>query len=646
MLRAAHVRGTMSALSPNWRHLSPAIGLALSGSHLVGRLHELDPPLADKEHSAACLLTKQLFHRDHRDAPLHPTTNRSLAAAHLSPSLTAHVAGIASSGLVGNGAHEALRKATCSDTGMQLAALARETGVTIARFERLVEQVQQADSSSASSVIGIRRLGSALLMHHLWLRASLQGQKRALWTYLETLQVCLGPVLTDEAASLLGSGQQLDDGSAAWSQEELAPAQVVRAANFLLSGSSGVTDAATVADDERQVASAFELVAAATAQASSRSPPLLQGRYGFRGQPPVADCAELVTRELLNQLLWCEASQSFDVSRLPHTADCALLRFYAAGGLAQLEQHDAAEQRLALSPAPHATQSVRVAGRSVAEWFEAPPSYSPASQAWFELLSGRQNVSYLKGDGRKGDGRKGDGEQRSSLRYEMAPTLDNVIACLGELLGQPGMASPADLEALWARLQPERDVRLRVSDDGTRLFMLEPYAAAAGVSNGNSSTASEETAALRVTLELVMSPDLNHAFAVHNWAPLPWQGEVAAIALTSMVRRAFGEGWVSESPGEHDDESLARLPQPLPLMHGALMPALMQPLLSLDTLPASMSTNPRDGSAIGFSVLRLVSALSGSREAPALYRYSERDTASDINIIVTKKKTYPPRASL
>ena len=42
------------------------------------------------------------------------------------------------------------------------------------------------------------------------------------------------------------------------------------------------------------------------------------------------------------------------------------------------------------------------------------------------------------------------------------------------------------------------------------------------------------------------------------------------------------------------------LPQPLPLMHGALMPALM-------------STNPRDGSAIGFSVLRLVSALSGSR---------------------------------
>jgi len=34
----------------------------------------------------------------------------------------------------------------CSDTGLALPALARETGVTIARFERLVEAVRDADA--------------------------------------------------------------------------------------------------------------------------------------------------------------------------------------------------------------------------------------------------------------------------------------------------------------------------------------------------------------------------------------------------------------------------------------------------------------------------------------------------------------------
>lgn len=41
--------------------------------------------------------------------------------------------------------HKALRAATCSETGLSLPALARETGVSIARFERLVEAVAAAD---------------------------------------------------------------------------------------------------------------------------------------------------------------------------------------------------------------------------------------------------------------------------------------------------------------------------------------------------------------------------------------------------------------------------------------------------------------------------------------------------------------------
>ena len=50
-------------------------------------------------------------------------------------------------------------------------------------------------------------------------------------------------------------------------------------------------------------AEAFEVLAAAQALGGARSVPLLQGGYGFQAQPPVADCTELVTRELLNALL-------------------------------------------------------------------------------------------------------------------------------------------------------------------------------------------------------------------------------------------------------------------------------------------------------------------------------------------------------
>jgi hypothetical protein len=91
----------MSVLRPEARHLSPAVGLALSsgGSHLLSRLFELEPTLADGalietaagvarwKGTPVCRLIRQLFHRQHPAETLKITANRSLPAAHLSPSL-------------------------------------------------------------------------------------------------------------------------------------------------------------------------------------------------------------------------------------------------------------------------------------------------------------------------------------------------------------------------------------------------------------------------------------------------------------------------------------------------------------------------------------------------------------------------------
>ena len=137
-------RGTVSALRAEAAHLSPAIGLAL-GTSLLSRLYDLEPAVQLAEGSqgvdsasavyrasATGTLLRDCFHRNHPDEPLRPTTNRSLPAAHLSPSLTGHVLGLAWRRPGDEAVSHMLREvAVCSETGFNVPKLARKTGVTI-----------------------------------------------------------------------------------------------------------------------------------------------------------------------------------------------------------------------------------------------------------------------------------------------------------------------------------------------------------------------------------------------------------------------------------------------------------------------------------------------------------------------------------
>ena len=424
-----HVRGTMTALRASSSHLSPAIGLALAagGSHLLGRLFELEPavPIADGaivtgpggvprrwQGSAACALTRELFHRAHPEEPLRPTANKSLPAAHLSASLCAHVLGLASHGASGSAAHEALRRATCSETGLPLPALARETGVTIARFERLVELVLAADADGDGP---LQHTGTALVLRHLWLRSGAAG-KRELWEYLRTLHAFEYAGLTADAAEAAGGGAGAEQ---AWVEARFAPSDLSEPA---------VLEAATALygrdPQQRPASAAFEVLAASLAMGGARAAPLLQGRYALPGQPPVADCAELVARELLNALLWCPQRQIFDASRLPPSSSESLRAFYAPGGAASTSGARAPAAQLADEPE---------------QWHAPPPQYSAASEEWFQLISELREVRYLI--------RRADG-----VCYEMSPIVDNVICALGVLMGAK-LASPVALQRLWAERQ-------------------------------------------------------------------------------------------------------------------------------------------------------------------------------------------------
>ena len=301
--------------------------------------------------------------------------------------------------------------------------------------------------------------------------------------------------------------------------------------------------------------------------------------------PHPSQCAELVTRELLNALLWCESTQQFDATRLPATSRHELRTFYSEHGAAHKARQVMAGTSAALSPAPHATQRVRVAGRSVAEWFDAPPTHSNASKEWFEMVSGLPRVTYLRGGGGYNRDARNVAAGQESLRYEMAPTLENVALALGHLFGQSSIASIADLEAFWDAEHPERGVRLR----GTRRGAAMAYGAyrRAECRRGPlTESAADAGLNLRVTLEVVVSPDLNHAFAVHNWQP-----PVAARGRSGCAcacERAGAQGGFTSAGGDATVESVIGASTAA----RALMPSLLQPLL-LDALPPG-SDSPRN----------------------------------------------------
>jgi hypothetical protein len=559
--------------------------------------------------SASGALVRELFHRNHPDEPLRPTANRSLPTAHLSPSLSACVLLLAHERPGGSAVHTALRAAVCCDTGLRIPQLAKATGVSIARFERLVEHVAAADDEAEATLM---HGGTALMLRHLWMRAS---SRRELWIYLHTLHsMAPGSVLTADAVAafdapfhtsiangpaatattgMTGGLEPISAEAREWiastplGSHELSTPAVLDALRMVLGidgpNASPAASCDPAASSPADVATAFEVLAAALARGGSRAAPINQGRYSFLGQPPVADCAELCARELLNALLWDPAAQSFDSSRLPPNCSEGLRNFYGAEGPAHHHQ-------------PRINQeggegSLLVDARASASWHAGAPQYTIAAEAWFRLLSGLPGVEYLAGL-----------PQKRTTLHELAPTCTAVVHCLGVLLGTDEIRTPPELARMWREhVEPGRGVRLSTNAAGDRMYLHETI----------------EGGEEECTLELVMSTRLNHAFAIHHWRPPAWQREAALSVLKRQPLYC-----ASEHVGT------AAVPLPLRL---CLMPALLQPINSLDgSLPGAMpdadgggvppacrvdgrharlmllSTDPANDLAIAHSLLRVL----------------------------------------
>jgi hypothetical protein len=379
-------RGTMACVGEHWA-LSPAVGLALAQD--AGLWSNLRASTEQHDDGLSRLL-RALFFAPCHEAPIRRTRNASLPAAHLSPELLGHIAGV---GMLTDAPPEAIHARL---RALGISPLAKRTGVSIARFVGLALEFRAAAAACGHArELGLLACpGHALASTFAW---ELCESREELLRYLLALAEYAPAALAES-----GKLARCADARAAWlrapaySAAELADeGALADAARVLL----GAREWATLDPVERlRLAAAYELLAAASASTGEADGPAAvpQARYGFRGQPDRADCVEVVLRAIIDWLVWSPTRGGFDLGLLPPSALPAVRAYWL-----ELSQDASAPAR----------------------WGEPRLREKQLGQRWFDICAELRPCAFLAGAPERGG------------VYELAPTLANVCGALTILLG-------------------------------------------------------------------------------------------------------------------------------------------------------------------------------------------------------------------
>jgi hypothetical protein len=419
-LSALHLRDTASLLSPEWRHLSPCLGAALTASPLAGnltRMGELVHPEATQYYKSSSPLSTELFKASRlasslffqliRESPLHVTRTKSLPASYLTPSLMGTLLGLSISSVPPSEIRSVLRerhgiKSNYIDT-------TEWTGVSLTRWMDLIPTNACSlpiDSSTEFPLV------SSVWLVALW---EISDSKEDLLDFLIALEQIL--LSQNEPHRILDhSNPQVEAiihdpiARKEWASQEFDPVldlspDAIGASFDRLQQWTGDKswDNPTFYSEWTN---AMEIVCAA---ASLNHLPLLgkpacpTGYYGFDGGGIQADCAELTAREIINLLLWDEHRGCFDLGRLPSTASPKLAELYD----------------------------------------ESIHPFDQSGDAWFQILSELSGCDYLA-------------TSPNGRPYELAPTVANILRALqvllfgdGSRITEPKWTTFQDLADTW-----------------------------------------------------------------------------------------------------------------------------------------------------------------------------------------------------
>jgi hypothetical protein len=295
----------MQILRPDRFHLSPAIGLiALNSPNFMGNLHSC-PANQDAQWGlgSSCSLARELFFQAQPGDPVRTTRSRSKAISHIDVRLLGSIVGLAMSRADSDVVAKTLRK-----SGIESNRIDGEwTGVSFVRFTRLVGLIADASHGNKNTP------ALMMLLQVVWEKAA---DKAGLLDFILALDEQY-PVLGDGYQSLKYDTQLRDAfTSSQFELSEMNEAAAGHAAREVLQPQC-----------HQSYALAMELLAVSLSQVHAFKPAIKVEYHSYKGteldcalypslyMPPppshfltggkvVADCVEVVVREVLDLLLF------------------------------------------------------------------------------------------------------------------------------------------------------------------------------------------------------------------------------------------------------------------------------------------------------------------------------------------------------
>ena len=494
-LTAAHTLDTASILNHSHLHLSPSVGLiaasraVLSNTYSIGGNTKLPPPWA-----AAAALTLDLFAPPRTGASLRPTRSRSAAFSHLNSADAGHVLGLGLSRAPADHITSTLKRC-----GIETNRVRGEwTGVSLARYKKLVELLATSSSSSTPSI--------PLFLRCVWERAE---SKKCLLDFLVALDDHVG-CLTPHWRNMLTTDTAAAD---AWCESHFDPIDtdetaVAAAAMRVLRP----FDCSGDANEKMSYARSLEILAANLSEVHAFKPPNILERHSYQGGESKPDCVEMLLRELFDLLLYNPATQTFEVERLPTSALPELLRHYEQRNSGELLPED-------------------------------------AGAAWFPLCQDHTGTcKYIS-------------SAPSGGAYELHPTLSNLSAAAGVLLGRSddNLDSLRSVQAYWngVHLQERsgseaQPIKLIVDESGSG-----PYRPQLSDTSRMRELVRLKLEGGRFGVEFLLEVDPPIAIATHRREDTPW-AEGTTRAHLDAWRKRSKSAEVAEMEEEEEEEEARR----------------------------------------------------------------------------------------
>ena len=512
-LSAKHAAGTARVLLPAYVQYAPCIGLAARAAPvLLNNVHKLGAVLADQADlrqaigsspwAAACLLSRELYVEPRPGAPVRLTRSRSAAVSHVTPSAAGTILGLA----MRRSPPEAVASCLLKHCGIESNRVRGEwTGVSLARYRKLIDLL--ADGRNGLAV--------PLFLRFVWERAQ---SKRCLLDFLVALDghiSCLRPEWRERVAA--GDASAIDE----WCSVTLSPADtsgdaIEWAARRVLeqpspscsappvSSHSLLPSALAALDSDAHASSyarAVEMLCADLSDVHAFKPPTALERHAYRGGEPKPDCVEGLAREVFDLLLYDPETRRYDVERLPASASPEVRRHYE---------------------------------RLNAGLIDA----SEAGGEWFPLCQEHEGCLYLSA-------------APGGRPYELHPSLSNLGALLGALLGHPGWRSLSEAVRHWNR-HVERHEERSGGEAGTaatgtpprRLHVDEsgsgPYRPQLSDTSRMRETARLHIDGGRFALDFLLEVDPPIAIATHRRLDAPWRASTREQHLHAWRAQLLG----------------------------------------------------------------------------------------------------------